>query len=352
MNVSKKKVLMIATSRQTKGGISAVIKAYEQSLFWEEFNVRWLETHRDGTKIMKAIVALYSYALSFILIPQYSIIHIHLSEIPSLVRKLPIFLFCKLLRKKTILHFHSFSVNTTIHGRGKFLYRFVFSNADKVIVLSSSWKNWLSCYLNIIDNVVVVYNPCDPSIHSSSLEEREKKILYAGALNARKGYSDLIYAFSKISSNYPDWELVFAGNGDIADGEKKARELSIEKKVKFTGWISGDEKRRYFSTASIFCLPSYAEGFPTAIIEACSYGIALITTPVGGIPDILVDGENGLLFEPGDIQLLSEHLQLLITNAEYRDSLSMAAKKLSETTFSMDRISENIKNIYMELLLR
>lgn len=347
----RKKVLMIATSRQTMGGISAVIKAYEQSSFWKEYDVRWIETHRDGSKLLKGLIALFSYFHLLFLIPRYSIVHIHLSEIASLTRKIPVFLLSKLYCKKTIIHFHSFSVDTTIAGKYKFLYRFVFTHSDKVIVLSTSWQNWLLDYLNLRDKVVVVYNPCDQAVQSS-LKEKEKQILYAGALNARKGFMDLIYAFHEISDKHPDWQLVLAGNGDISKGQEKVKELLIKDKVKFTGWISGEEKIRYFSSASIFCLPSYAEGFPTAVIEACSYGIALITTPVGGIPDIIKDGENGLLFQPGDVSMLSKHLDLLISDATIRRSLSIAAKQLSETVFSMDRISEDIKNVYEELLLR
>lgn len=348
MNNQRKKVLMVATSKKTKGGITAVLNTYKEFPFWEEFHVKWLETHADGIILTKLLFAIRAYLSTLFLVPQYAIIHIHLSEIPSLFRKIPIFLYSKLLNRKIIIHFHSFSPDSTINGSCKWLYRFVFKRADRVIVLSQSWQEWIKQYLRIDKNIVVIFNPCQKVNKTKS--KNEKVVLYAGALNKRKGYVDLINAFASLAYKYPDWKLVVAGSGEIDNGRTLARKLKIENQILFPGWITGEEKDRLFSKASVFCLPSYAEGFPTAILDACSYGIPFITTPVGGIPDIVVDGENGLLFNPGDVEQLKEKLQLLIANEELRQNLGLAAKGLAYTVFGSEKINKDIESLYISLL--
>lgn len=351
MEDMKKKVLIVATSRKTQGGISSVVKAHEKCSFWVDYKCRWLETHMDGSLLSKLAKAVTAYCLAILLIPQYSIVHIHLSEPPSALRKMPIFLLSKFYRKKVVVHFHSFSPETTINGKYNKLYTFLFTKADRVIVLSTSWKKWVNEAIPQVKNVEIVYNPCEEVSHILPDEQREDIILYAGALNERKGYRDLITAFHSLASKYPTWILILAGNGQIVEANKYAASLNISDQIKTVGWISGQVKDSLFRKARIFCLPSNAEGFPTAILDACSYGIAFITTPVGGIPDIISDGRQGLLFQPGNITKLTECLDLLMSDKVYRERLSERAWELSQTAFHIDVTDQSIRKIYNELLI-
>lgn len=177
----------------------------------------------------------------------------------------------------------------------------------------------------------------------------KKIILYAGTINERKGYADLIKAFAKIAKSYPEWEVVFAGNGEIEQGEALARELGIEPQIKFVGWVNGMEKDALFRKASIFCLPSYAEGFPMAILDAWAYGLPVITTPVGGIPDVAVDGENMLLFNPGDMDKLADNIERMITDDVLRHKISMASGEFALGQFNMITINKQLARIYESL---
>lgn len=341
------RVLVVATSRKTRGGITSVIKAHESGEQWKRFHCHWVQTHRDGgsfRKILYLIGAILDFGLR---LPFYDIIHLHISQ-PTTIRRKSVFLnLAKLFRKKIIIHFHAFNVDGTVKGPYANKYISFFSKADRIIVLSDWWKNEL-INAGVSENLInVLYNPCPEIIPYS--ESRKNIILYAGTINQRKGYADLIRAFANIHSLFPDWILEIAGNGEIEQGKKLCKELGIVDNVRFLGWLDNKKKDSAFNRASIFCLPSYAEGFPMAVLDAWAYRLPVITTPVGGIPDIALDGINMLLFNPGDITLLTEQLAKLITDKDLRISISKQSMILANTIFSQNTINKQLADIYISV---
>lgn len=260
-------------------------------------------------------------------------------------------------RKKTIVHFHSFSPETTIRSRFACLYRYLFGKADRVVVLSEYWKREV---MNEVPSakVKVVYNPCLAEVKALAVGCVEYKgatpkthsILYAGTVNHRKGYADMVKAFAKIAKNHPDWQIVFAGNGEIEQGKALAGSLGISNQTKWLGWVRGENKDKAFREATIFCLPSYAEGFPMSVLDAWSYGLPVITTPVGGIPDVAKDGENMLLFEPGDVDALAGCMDRMITDKELRDRISRASLEFARDTFNVESIGKEVGLLYENIL--
>jgi glycosyltransferase involved in cell wall biosynthesis len=345
------RVMMIGPSRKTRGGISAVLKTYEASAFWKEWDCHWLETHIDRSLLHKFLYAIKAYAAYSIQVHRYRIIHIHFSEPPSAARKTFFFIPARLLGKKVILHFHSFSPETTTRSRFAPLYRFLFDRADAVIVLSETWKRTVG---EITRNkaIHIVNNPSPIRAHAADMEgiSPTRTILFAGTLNARKGFRDLIRAFAMVRDAGPGWTLVLAGNGEIEEGRRLANELGVADQVSFAGWVDGAEKERLFRQASIFCLPSYAEGFPMAVIDAITYGIPVVTTPVGGILDVLEAEKDILVFEPGDIATLAGQLKRLIDSGELRNNLSRHALDNIKDSFDMKAIGARLGTIYRDLL--
>ena len=260
-------------------------------------------------------------------------------------------------RKKTIVHFHSFSPETTIRSRFACLYRYLFGKADRVVVLSEYWKREV---MNEVPSakVEVIYNPCLAEVKELAVGCVEYKgatpkthsILYAGTVNHRKGYADMVKAFAKIAKNHPDWQIVFAGNGEIEQGKALAGSLGISNQTKWLGWVRGENKDKAFREATIFCLPSYAEGFPMSVLDAWSYGLPVITTPVGGIPDVAKDGENMLLFEPGDVDALAGCMDRMITDKELRDRISRASLEFARDTFNVESIGKEVGLLYENIL--
>ena len=353
-----KKVLVVATSRKTRGGITSVVLAHEQGQQWKDFHCKWIETHRDKNKGLKLFFFIKAFFQFLFLFPFYDIVHIHLSEPPSAIRKLPFMWLAILFGKKTIVHFHSFSVETTIESRWKWVYQYHFGKADVVITLSEYRRKQVTDFLNDqTGKVRIFYNPCpnierakeNGCIDSETKMPKQHIILYAGTVTPRKGYADLIKAFAKIAKNHQDWIIAFAGNGEIENGKLLAKDLGISSQTKFLGWCSGADKDRIFREAEIFCLPSYAEGFPMAVLDAWAYGLPVITTPVGGIPDVAKDGENLLLFDPGDIESLSKCLDRIITDVSLRNTIANASLHFAANEFNATTINNSIGLIYKEL---
>lgn len=342
------RVLIIATSHKTRGGITSVIKAHQKGEQWKKFHCKWIETHIDKGDFLKLLYFCKGWILFILNLPFYDIVHIHTSEPPSAIRKCLFMWWSKLWKKKVIVHFHAFSPETTINGKYQKVYKYLFSHANKVIVLSQLWEKYVNETFHLGDKIQVIYNPCTTEI----LPEKYTKqniILYAGTVNARKGYTDMIKAFAKIAFQYPNWEIVFAGNGEIENGTTLAKELGIDSQTQFLGWISGKDKDKIFKEASIFCLPSYAEGFPMAVLDAWAYGLPVITTPVGGIPDIAKDGENVLLFQPGDCDKLAIQMDRMIKDNILRNHLTKQSIILSQTTFNIDTINKEIGILYKKI---
>lgn len=175
-------------------------------------------------------------------------------------------------------------------------------------------------------------------------------ILYTGTVNHRKGYADMVKAFAKVAHKHKDWQIVFAGNGEIEQGKAMAESLGISSQTVWLGWVRGDEKYKAFREASIFCLPSYAEGFPMSVLDAWSYGLPVITTPVGGIPDVAKDGENMLLFNPGDVDALAECMERMISDKELRDKISMASLEFARVRFNIKTINKEIEDLYVSII--
>ncbi len=342
------KILVVAPGRKTRGGITSVIKAYEQTKIWEKYRCKWIETYIDRNTFFKILFFVKSFAVYLVVLPFYKIVHIHFSWTTSAYRKLFFFIYAKLLGKKIIIHLHS-GAEPIIQSKAQKVYQYMFKNADVTVLLAKAIKLQIEEYFEI-KKTEIIFNPCLIPKLGEDLVEKESIIFFAGTITEKKGTNDLIQAFSKVAHTFPNWTLVLAGNGDIEKSEALSEKLRIRNQIKFTGWISGNEKNELFSKASIFCLPSYTEGFPMAVLDAWAFGLPVITTPVGGLPDVLLHGENSLVFQPGDIDGLAENLEILMNDVKLRQKLSKASLQLSNNLFHIKTISTQLDKLYTSIV--
>ena len=252
------------------------------------------------------------------------------------------------MKKKIILHFHPSNEKFLFEPHNQTLYRKLFSQADIVLVLSEQWKRWIKDALGLIKHIEVLYNPC-PIVNQRD-DMREKSILFAGTIIPRKGYETLLRGFALIASKYPEWRVTFAGNGEIENAKRIAKELKIENQTEFLGWVSGNKKEQVFQKASIYCLASDGEGFPMGVLDAWAYKIPCVVTPVGGIPDVVKNGENGLIFQVGNEAELAKQLERIITNENLYKKLADASLHLAHTVFNISTINKQLEKIYSDVL--
>ena len=175
---------------------------------------------------------------------------------------------------------------------------------------------------------------------------KNRLILYAGKLESRKGYYDLLMAIKQVN-NLNDYHVIFAGNGKIEKARKFIKSNDLQN-VHVIGWQNETEIETLFKRAEIFILPSYGEGFPISIIDALSNKCAVITTPVGGIPDILTDKFDCIFVEPGNISALSNAIRTLTLNqnSEIRERIADNGYKTAYHNFNLNRLSKELENIY------
>ena len=175
----------------------------------------------------------------------------------------------------------------------------------------------------------------------------------------------LTRSFTLVIDEFQDFfrvnKAVYSEMQDIWDRYEKTSKINLvvcgsiyslmqkifkQKKEPLYGRQTAELRVKAFKQASVFCLPSYAEGFPMAVLDAWAYGLPVVTTPVGGIPDVAVDSENMLLFNPGDIDTLAERLDLLMSDDILRDKLAASSIKMSLEMFNLNTITKQVGEIY------
>lgn len=355
--MKNKKVLVVATSRKTRGGITSVVKALETGAQWEKYHCRWIETHRDGPQWRKLAYFIRAIIQFVFFIPFYDLVHIHASDGAAATRKWTLARIAKRFKKKILVHIHLGDEQKLLVPKENQNFLKLLHLANKIIVLSPQWKRWLLQVMPEAENIThILYNPCIP-VHRDKTITKKKQILLAGTICRRKGYDTALKGFSLIANKFPDWKIVFAGNpslldgfDELEDGKRLAKEYGIEKQVEWLGWISGKTKERVFNETSIYCLASTGEGFPMCVLDAWAYGLPCIMTPVGGIPDLVKEGEQGLLFPVGDSTKMAEALDKMMGNESLRKHIVSKTDKLISTTLNITSICLQLDNIYKSIL--
>jgi glycosyltransferase involved in cell wall biosynthesis len=182
--------------------------------------------------------------------------------------------------------------------------------------------------------------------HKSGLPTQ---IVFLGLIGPRKGLFDLLIVFERLVDEGYNIRLSIGGNGDVAKLKEHISLPKLKNRVDYLGWIDEAQKCQLLSGCDIFTLPSYGEGMPVSILEAMAYGLAVISTPVGGIPELVDDGMTGYLVTPGDLESLYEKLKTLIEQQELRVKMGRKGRKKVENEFDIKRNYRAISDLYDQL---
>lgn len=333
--------------KRSKGGIPDVERYYGQ--FFDPY--QFIGTSVDGSKLKKSVFAALGLAkltwrLAFD--RKIKIIHVHGCSDNSFWRKRLFIRLAKLYGKKVVYHMHGggfikFSLNH------KEAVQDLLDKCDVLAVLSPSWQRFFHENFRPPRMAIVPNGIMPPS--TVAVEPHEgTRMLFLGMINANKGVYDLIEAVAKRQDNYRGRLVIdICGVGEVEEMQKRAKEAGVNDIIRYGGWVAGEEKARKLAECDAFILPSHFEGVPVCILEAMSYGKPVIATRVGGIPDIITDGENGLLVPPSDPEALAAAIDRALADPSAMRSMGEAS--LSRISAHMpSKVASSLEVIYRSLL--
>lgn len=229
--------------------------------------------------------------------------------------------------------------------------------ADRVIAVSEKSAEGLREVCKVTRPIAVrgplLSDPLDGTWQReyAQLSSRPFTITTTARLYVTKGLTYLLDAAALVKQTHPEVKFNVYGDGDLRDELlAKAERLGLDGKSMFLGSFSGrDELTRIMTNTDIFLLSSILEGQPLVIVEAMAYGCPIVSTNVGGIPELIRDGVNGLLCPPENPQCLAEKLNLLIEDAELRKKLGHAARAFYvQSPFEAKTAGAHFLHVYVE----
>lgn len=175
----------------------------------------------------------------------------------------------------------------------------------------------------------------------------EPSILYVGRLVPEKGQAVLLRALALLHERGHRVRATLVGEGPQRDTlEALGEQLGVAGQLDFTGALGGDEIQALYETASVFCLPSFAEGIPCVLMEAMAMELPVVSTFVAGIPELVDDGHNGLLVAPGRVDQLARVLEWLLADPALCRRLGAAAREKVVEEFSSERSAKQLYAIF------
>lgn len=350
--------IMIGPSLTGAGGISSVVKQYQKSGFFPELNIFFWSSWQAGSAASKVISALKLVLklLGWLLVGKVGLLHVHSATNISFLRK-SIFSFLAIIfGVPVIFHIHSGRFFQDYQARSA-LYKkwveFILKRSAAVVVLSKTWRDEAAIILKNPNSIYVLPNPIDlslPADFKRSARQHDKlRLLFFGGLTEKKGFFDLINALSVLKKKGLNIELRCGGNGDFGRINAVLDQHQLSHSVTLLGWVDAVQKIQEFETADALVLPSHFEGQPMSILEAMQAEVLVLSTMVGGIPDIIQHGRSGLLVKPGDVAGLARQIENIYTASFVEEEMLRTAKAFVSTEHSPEAVLRKIGYLYKRL---
>ncbi|OGC39122.1 hypothetical protein A2Y85_02020 [candidate division WOR-3 bacterium RBG_13_43_14] len=228
-------------------------------------------------------------------------------------------------------------------------FAWLINHADIISAISNHTARELK---NVTERAIPIIPFSTPINEKSGIVSDQNIILFVGRSVERKGVDCLIKAFGQIKDQIPH-RLIIVGDGpERRNWEAMAKNIDQSGRIQFTGWVSNEELSEFYRTCSFFVLPAVydkhgdTEGLGVVLIEAMSYSKPVIASSAGGITDVVSDGQNGILVEPGDKNALSRAMLKMINDASMRIKMGQNAKKIIDEKFNWDKIVNDLIKFY------
>jgi glycosyltransferase involved in cell wall biosynthesis len=347
------RLVMLGALSETRGSIAAVVETYRANGLFKRWPVDYLATHGDVGLIENVKLALGALRRFAVLLARHHrlVLHAHCTSGAGFWRDAIFVGLALAARCPVILQLHGSGFerfHDRANGPARAAIRFLLEHAACVVVASESLRAWTRGIARDA-HAVCVPNPV-PASSVQRQADGHQLVLFLGRLEARKGVFDLLDAVAGLRATVPaqfsGLRLVCAGEGDRAAVARYAEQLGIADAVKFTGWVGPSGKRALLEHAAVLALPSYDEALPMSVLEAMSAGVPVVVSPVGGLPEVVVDGVSGHLVAPGDTANLRRALARLLLDRALGERIGAAARETVRLRFSPERVLPELEALY------
>ncbi len=335
-----------------RGGMRSVVEGYRENGLFDEWDIRTLDTHDEGGFIrwIPIFAAALSRLASNLLLGRVQAVHCHVAAKGSFWRKSICASMARAAGVPTILHIHGSEMKDFIGAQPRWRLRLIraqLRKASAVVVLSPSWQQYFkgiepAAKIHVIPNGVAL----PPRRIFAASSDSAINVLFLGEIGERKGIFDLLRAFKQARRLCPALRLFVGGKGELQKARDLVRELDLVDTVEFCGWVVGETKQELLRRADIYVLPSYNEGLPMSLLEAMSWSVPVISTTVGGIPELVSNGRHGFLINAGDIAGMATMLAKLGNDPQLRRSMGEQARARVEQDFSSAAVRRKLAALY------
>lgn len=320
-------------------------------------SIRVVPTYADYGLLRRTLLGVRGMLLAsaLIMLGRVDVLHVHLAHGGSVARKSLPLAAARLRGVATVVHEHSYDFSGWFDGLprwGRAVVRRAVA-ADVWLVLAEHHVAEFSERLRMdADRVRVLHNPVvTPDRSGSDAPDVPCGVqaVSLGRLGRRKGSYDVVAAVALLPGDVrARLRVVLAGDGENDEVRRAAADAGVDDVVEVRGWQDTAQRDELVRRSQVFLLPSYEEGLPMAMLEAMAHGLAPIVSPVGGIPNVVGDGVEGLLVEPGDVPALSTALRRMVEDDALRASVSAAARARSDD-FDVSRWYDELTALWVSL---
>lgn len=346
-------VVMLCTA--ARGGMRAVAEGYRRDGLFERYRVELLATHDEGSawrRLRMAAGALLRLT-GLLWRGRVAMLHSHMAMRGSFWRKLLINSWARLHGVPVLAHLHGSELKQFHAAQPPWrraLIRRELEASARVLVLSKGWANFVRGIAPAA-RVVEVSNYVHMPMFAGTLRASGSvNVLFLGLVGERKGVFDLLPAFAAAVEPGLPLRLTLAGNGDVARAGEVVSALGLHGNVVLAGWVDGEQKRRLLESTDLYVLPSRSENLPMSVIEAMSYGVPVISTRVGGIPELVRDGVDGILVDAGDREALAAALVRLGSDPALRARMGTSGRQRVQSHYCAAAVLPRLCAVYDDVL--
>lgn len=363
--VQRPKIVLVGPSLEAVSGVSTHLNHLFGSDLRSRFHLLHFQVGSEGRKAESGLQKLFRLAwgpvafAGFCLRHWPDLVHLNPSLDPkSYWRDLVYLAIARLLRRKVIYQVHGGALPQQFFKGQPLrsaLLRRVLRSADAVVLLAElelrAYREFVpDARLRVIANAIETRELARDPIRLRG--EGELRLVYVGRLVDTKGIADTIECIGRLCAEGRKTRLTIVGSGpEEASLRSLVDQLGLSERVSFAGALFGDAKDEIWRSSDVFAFPTFHnEGLPYSLLEAMAAGAVPVTTSVGAIPDVLTDGEHGLIVPARDHEAITEAFKRLDDDRQLLDRLSHQGRERILSAYSVNRLAGDFRTLYTELL--